>query len=211
MSFDQAMNIALTDAKYSYLTGRFDAIGDIIVRLVERVLDFLAGLINITFDGFGDGVNTDVVAAIFVAIAVFIVALSAILITRIIMKRKKAAPVNTVDIFDEYRKNRLSFDEVLARATYFDKEGNYKEAVRHRYIALIMLFSSKDIVRVTDSMTGAAFEREVKRNMSDNTACMNGVRNLISTYYTIFFGHKTMTAEAYEQHVAAYNGLLKEI
>jgi len=172
------MNQALNDAKYSYLTGRFDNITEIITGFVERVIEFLVDLLfNVDFAGFGAGVNTNIVSGIFVALSIIILGLLAFIITRIYLKRKRAQDIGSQEIFDDFRSNILSFDEIMSLAIKHDDDANFKEAVRYRYIGLIMLFNSKEIVSVTDSMTGAQFERQVAKN---TPLLQEGVKNTIN-------------------------------
>jgi len=79
--------------------------------------------------------------------------------------------------------------------------------VRYRYLGMIMLFSSKEIVRVTESMTGGQFELEATRNMP---SAQSGVRNTINMYYNLFFGHKSVSEADYESHLIAYDAVMKE-
>ena len=207
ITFEQAMQTALRDGKYSYLTGRFDTIGERITSLVEAVIRFISNLFNLGFAGFGDGVNTDVVSGIFVVVAIAVLGISAAFIARMVLQYKQSALTSSSEIFEDYRNNRLSFDEIMVMAKNHESERNLKEAVRCRYLALIMLFNAKDIVRVTDSMTGAQFEREARKNMPSS---QKGVRELITMYYTLFFGHKSVSDEAYKNHIETYEPVMKE-
>jgi len=200
------MQKALTDAKYSHLTGRFEDIGEIIVGFIEGIIRFIARILSVEFAGFGDGVNTDVVSVVFIVIAIFVLGICLAFIARMVLKYKRFKRLEVSGIFEDYRNNRLSFDEIMAQAEKNDKEANFKEAVRYRYLGLIMLFNSKEIVRVTDSMTGVQFEREAVKNMP---ASQKGVRELINMYYSLFFGHKSVGDDAYKNHIKLYNALIK--
>jgi len=206
-TFEQAMQQALEAPKYSYLTGRFDAIGDRIMDILERIFDFILNLFNVEFRGFGDGVNTDVVSGIFIAIAVFIVIMTIALFLRVFFRYRRKKHIWSQEIFEDYRNNRLSFDEVMALAKKHDSEQNLKEAVRYRYIGMIMMFNAKDIVNVHDSMTGNQFEREAVKNMP---SLQGGIRDTINMYYNLFFGHKSISYEIYEKHLEAYDTVIKE-
>ena len=206
MTFEQAMERALTDAKYSYLTGRFEAIGDLIVSIIEGILRFLATLFNMDFTGFGTA-NTDIISGIFVVVFLFLLFISIAIFAHIVFKYKGREAINSAEIFDDFRNNRLSFDEIMALAKDHDAHMNMKEAIRYRYLGLILLFNAKGIVKVSDSMTGSAFYREAVKNMP---SAAEGVKELINLYYSLFFGHKSVAQNAYVAHVETYENLIKE-
>ena len=208
MTFEQAMNEALNDSKYSYLTGRFENIGERIANFTASIINFfLERLFNVGFAGFGTEVNTDIVSGIFVVLSVFAIALLAFLIVRMFLKRKYSKNIGMEEIFDDFRSNKLSFNEIMSLAAKNDNKQNFKEAVRYRYIGLIMLFNAKEIARVTDSMTGAQFERQIAKNMP---SLQGGVKDTVNMYYNLFFGHKFVSDEDYKAHLETYKTVMEE-
>jgi len=207
MNFYEAMQIALESPRYFGLQGGFDGVLDVLDSILDRLFDFLARIFNVEFDRFGSGVDVEVLSGIFIAIAVFIVLATVMFCVRLFLRRRKNREIYTDNIFEEFMNSRLSFDEVMARAKSYDAENNQKEAVRYRYLGMIMLFSSKEIVNVTESMTGGQFELEATRNMP---SVQSGVRNTINIYYHLFFGHKSVGETDYESHLAAYDAVMKE-
>jgi len=206
-AFEPAMQEALRDSRYSYLTGRFDGIIERIEDIIIRILEFIVRQFDAEFTGFGEGVNTNVISGTFTVLAiVFIVALVAFF-AHMVFKHSRAKNRYSEEIFEDYRANRLSYDEVMALVAKHDAEENFKEAVRYRYIGLIMLFNAKEIVKVTDSMTGGQFEREAARNIS---SAQNGVRETVNMYYYLFFGHKAVSPTDYAKYLQAYNAVIKE-
>ena len=207
MTFEEAMQEALNSPRYFYLTGGFDEAIETVANMIIRALEFIFGLFDVNITGMGDGVDLQVLSGIFIGVAVIIAALIVIFIARMIMTRKRKRLKESEGIFDEFRKNKLSLKELLELAEKCDKENDFKEASRYRYLALITLFSKKEIVTVTDAMTGNQFEREVAKNMP---ALQHGVRATINMYYNLFFGHKSVDAAAYEIYLAAYLEVMKE-
>ena len=207
VTFEQAMLEALEAPRYYYLTGRFDEVGNIFSRFRDRIVGFLLRLFDREFAGFGSGVNTDVLSGIFIAVAAFIVILTIMLFVRMFLKYRRKNRKGSREIFEDYRNNRLSYDEIMALVKKHDSEQNTKEAVRYRYIGMIMLFNANEIVSVTDSMTGNQFEREAARSMP---SLQNGVRNTINMYYNLFFGHKSVSHDDYEKYLYAYDTVMKE-
>jgi len=207
MSFYQAMQEALASPRYFSLQGGFDDILNVLDNILDRIFDFLSSLFNAEFAGFGDGVDVEILSGIFIAVAVFIVLATVMFCVRLFLKRRKKEDIYSDGIFEEFIKNKLSFDEIMARAKSYDEENNLKEASRYRYLGMIMLFSAKEIVNVTESMTGGQFELEAMRNMP---SVQSGVRNTINMYYNLFFGHKSVSLEDYAAHLRAYDAVMKE-
>jgi len=207
MDFYTAMQEALRSPRYFYLRGGFDAILESIYDFLMRILERLFGALDVEFRGTGGGADIEVLRGVFLAIAAIIVVAIVVFCVRIYLKRKRKGNQYSDEIFEDFRKNRLSFDEIMALAKKHDQENNLIEAARYRYIGLIMIFSAKEIVNVSDSMTGGQFEREVVKNMP---SAQVGVRNTINMYYSLFFGHKSVSPEAYEAHLRAYDAVIEE-
>ena len=207
MSFYQAMQEALQSPRYFSLQGGFDGALDVFGNILDAIFEFLARMFNVEFDRFGYGIDVEILSGIFIAVAVFIVLAAVMFCVRLFLSRRKKREIYSDGIFEEFMKNSLSFDEVMARAKSYDEENNPKEAVRYRYLGMIMLFSAKEIVNVTESMTGGQFELEAARNMP---SVRIGVRNTINMYYNLFFGHKLVSDVDYEAHLSAYNAVMKE-
>ena len=207
MSFYQAMQEALQSPRYFSLQGGFDDVLDVVDNILDAIFDFILRLFNVEFTGFGSGVDVEILSGIFIAIAVFIVAAIVMFCVRLFLRRRKKEAIYADGIFEEFAKNRLSFDEIMGLAKDYDAQNNLKEAVRYRYLGMIMVFNAKEIVRVTEAMTGGHFELEAARNMP---SVQSGVRNTINMYYNLFFGHKSVSAIDYEAHLAAYDAVMKE-
>jgi len=207
MSFYQAMQEALESPRYAYLRGDFDAIFDRLIDFLDRLLEWLFNALNVEFSGVGDGVDLSVLTGIFMAVAIFIAAAAVIFFVQLYLKRRRRKGIYADEIFEDFRNNRLSLDEVIARAKKYDEENNLKEAVRYRYLGMIMLFSLKEIVDISDSMTGSQFEREAVKNMP---TLQSGVRDTINMYYDLFFGHKSVGDEEYKAHIETYDTIMKE-
>jgi len=207
MNFYQAMQEALESPRYFSLQGGFDGVLNVLDNILDAIFDFLLRVFDIELAGFGSGVDVEILSGIFIAIAVFIVAAIVMFCVRLFLRRRKKETIYADGIFEEFMKNRLSFDEIMTRAKNYDAENNLKEAVRYRYLGMIMLFNAKEIVKVTESMTGGQFELEAVRNM---LSVQNGVRNTINMYYNLFFGHKSVSAADYEAYLAVYDAVMKE-
>jgi len=207
MSFYQAMQEALESPRYAILRGDFDGVLDRALNLLDRLLEWLLDMFNVEFSGIGDGVDLSILSGIFMAVAIFIAAAAVIFFVQLYLKRRRKKGIYSDEIFEDFRNNRLSFDEIMGHAKKHDENGNLKEAVRYRYLGMIMLFSLKEIVDVKDSMTGSQFEREATKSMP---SLRGGVQDTINMYYNLFFGHKSVSGDAYNVHLEVYDAVIKE-
>ena len=206
MTFNEAMQKALGASKYNYINGKYEDIGERIAKLVTDILSRILGLFNVEFGGFNPALDTTIISGIFVVIAIAAaITIVSLIVWFIIKRRRKKAIIG--EIFDDYRSNKLSYEEIMELAIKNDEEGNWRQSVRYRYIGLIMLFGAKEIVHVTDSMTGTQFIREASKNAP---AFAPTIGQTVNIYYTLYFGHKTITAENYNRHVDSYNLMTKE-
>ena len=206
MTFKDAMQKALKASKYNYINGKYEDIGEKLAKLITDILSRILELFNIEFGGLNPAFNPTVISGIFVVIAIITAVFIITLIAWFIIKRKRKKAI-IGEIFDDYRSNKLSYEELMELAVKNDEEGNLRQSVRYRYIGLIMLFASKEIVHVTDSMTGTQFIREASINAPNFAQTIGQTVNI---YYALYFGHKTVSEEIYKSHVEAYNLMSKE-
>jgi len=206
MTFNEAMQKALRASKYNYINGTYEDIGEKISNFIANILAHIFSAFNLNFAGYSPAVNPSVISGIFVVLAIISVVTAVAVIAWFIIKRKRKSTI-IGEIFDDYRSNKLSYEEIMSLAVKNDAEGNWRQSVRYRYIGLIMLFDSRGIVRVTDSMTGTQFIREASKNVPRFS---NAIRQTVNIYYSLYFGHKTIAGEIYSQHLASYNEMTRE-
>ena len=206
MTFTEAMEKALRASKYNHLNGTYKDISEKIADFITDILSRILRIFNVEFGGFSPAVNPTILSGIFIVIAIVSAVTSIALIIWFIIKRRRKKAFEG-EIFDDFRSNKLSYEEIMELAEKNDAKGNWRQSVRYRYIGLIMLFSSKEIVYISDSMTGTQFIREASKNVPHFSSAIGQTVNI---YYALYFGHKTISDETYKQHVDSYNLITKE-
>ena len=112
-----------------------------------------------------------------------------------------------MEIFDEFHKTSLDYKGILNISKDYEIENDYRFAVRYQYLALIMLMSDKNIVHITDSMTGGQFLKEIKNN---NIKYYEQVNKTINMFYYLWFGNKDIEPDLYMDYKTGYDHMIKE-
>jgi len=206
MTFSEAMEKALKASKYNFINGKYEDLGEKIAEIILKILKSILSAFNINLNSFPSVIDPSFVSGAFMVIAIIAVVAVVSLIIFFIIKRKRKKDI-IGEIFDDYRSNKLSYDEIMELAEKSDRENNWRQAVRYRYIGMIILFGSKEIVNVTDSMTGTQFMREAIKNAPHFS---HAIESTVNIYYALYFGHKAIAEEIYARHMNSYNSMTKE-
>jgi hypothetical protein len=199
-TFDAAMREVLKQPKYDVLTGRavdyreviLDALGRFVVGLLDRLnwLDADAADYNLSFFAY---------AFIGVAVALTLLTVAAVVYFTLRHKRKRRRQTETVaEWFGDIAEKRLSLDALLEHARVYAEQGEYREAVRHRYIALLIVLHERQWIRVDKSKTNAQLSIEMWGTRPGQSDMFDEV---IDVFHRTWFGHKWMDDARYQRFV----------
>jgi len=205
--FEEGLEVVLQRPKYDFLTGRRVPLRQRITEFILDLISRLLELINIDVEFSPHNATGNVVVGLFyVFVAVSILVLLYVIL-RFYFKRKRRKAIFD-DIFTEFKNNKLSFNQLLELSDKCELDKNYKDALRYQYIALIMIFVNKNILIVPDSMTGGQLIQKIKQNANE---FLDGTASTVNTFYTLYFGKKSITDEVYKIHKVKYNETIRRV
>lgn len=207
ITFEKAVEEALKASKYDYLTGRKERLLDKIINIIFKILEKIFKGLNFKYHPSQSSVNPDTLQNIFLVIFVLMIILVIGTVYYFYIKRTKRMKV-TSEIFDEFRQNKFTYEDLLKLSREAEEQDNYRMAVRFHYLTLILTMTDKNIVTVTDSMTGGQFLREVNKNAP---RFAKGVNDTINMFYFLWFGNKTVESTFYNNYKSSYHKLIEEV
>ena len=206
MSFDEAINQALTNPKYNILTGRSPDVRGFANNLLSRFIDsyvmpLLRGLIN-NLPELTQGAPVILYAASVLIILIIII--TAVFIIKDKIKRKKVN-IYIPDIYDGVNKNKTS-ENLLNDSLRLAQNGNFREAVRYDFIALLWVLNLNGVIYLKESKTNGQLKREVKKNVP---VLYNNFNITVNIFNKAWFGNN-ITEDNYNKNRTIVLNLIKE-
>jgi len=168
--FYPAMQEVLLGRRYDVLTGRAidyqQVIRDALLNLLETIFrEFLDLLRNLNFN-VPDAMdyNVQAIAAVFLIVTGVLLALALFWIVYLLLKRRSKAAkaeASISSLFDDIANKRFTLADLLKISNEHAKNGQYREAVRHRYIAMLVNLNEKQMIRVEKHKTNAQLSYEI--------------------------------------------------
>jgi len=198
--FDSGLQAALKMRKYDVLTGRSvdlrAAYRNFRDRLFEKyVVPFLQKMFY-NLLGYVPNYNTETIKRFFIVIcAVFAIAAAVFIFLKI--RRKKNASLSVEDLLDSLQNGAVTYADLLAQALQLSQNGNFRDAVRFEYAALLWALNIKGVIVLTDNKTNNALLREAA---GFNARYYPDFSKVIGAFNAAWFGHKTISAQKYAQN-----------
>ena len=205
--FDETMREVLRGAKYDKLTGRAIDFRKILTDLVQRVLEFIFSRLDIRLPDWTD-YNTSLFLYIFIGIAAIILLAVVAAVIIIISKRraKKEISHDLSDIFEEIERKQYTVAELFALSDGCAAESNYREAVRYRFIAILLSLNERRVIRIGRSKTNAQLVNE----LSFSAPALSDIfRETVHQYQLSWFGYKETGIERYGSYAKNAEALIE--
>jgi len=202
MTFYDAMNQVLQTPPYDWLTGRRV---DTVTRMMEQFLDFIDNLfsgIDFEIDTSGAGYNLGILSVIFVAVAIVLLIVTAVVLFLTFRNRRKAEHHDLSDIFEELARKNYTVTELIKLS---DGSIERRLAIRYRYIATILALNEKQIIEIKPSATNAIILRQIKATAPNLTSSFEHTAHI---FHLAWFGYKEIHDQAYEDFTKAVNSIL---
>jgi len=195
LTFYQAMQEVLARPKYDLLTGRainyweifWDAVGCAVLNLLEQIT------LNIPDTDY----NLNFISTLFIIFTVLlllVVVIGSIYLYLRYRKKKDKGEQSIATIFDDIANRRLSYNDLLRISQKHAEKGQYREAVRNRYIASLVVLHEKKTISVDRSKTNSQLARELNEAVPSLT---KSFKTVIDIFHLTWFGKKDIDSMAY--------------
>lgn len=201
-TFYDAMQEVLRRPRYDLLTERAVDYRRTLTDAVERALTALLDRIPVGAVSLPD-VNLDAVTYIFALVGALLILGSLSAVVWLVMRRRHrkrddADALSFMEaLFEDISGERFRLDEVLRLRREHAERGEFREAVRYGYIAVLVTLHKAKIIRVDKSKTNAQLVNEMSAAAPQDAPAF---RDVVIVFQATWFGLKRIDAERYAAH-----------
>jgi len=201
MIFRDAVYKALESPRYDALMGRsvdfremfFDWLGRLLVRLLDMIDINLAD---------GSGINTALVANIFLFVGGVLIAVAAFVLIRAYLRYNEPEEYALYDMFDELYEERFTVQKLMELSR---NAHDRRVSVRYLYIAALLSLNEKNIIRIEPSATNGIILRQIRQKAP---TLLEAFSQTADTFHKAWFGNKNVSNESYQRFTRAVNMLV---
>jgi len=203
--FDNTVNKILQGFDYRHLK---NGIGDLIRKIKDEISKWIEKIISKTISGISSkGSISDNLANILIIIGIL---LFATIIILIIVKVSKTLEkkVKIKEILGEkiYGKTTPSSLKIVAQD--YDAKGDYRQAIRYNFIAILLLMHEKSIVYLDETKTNEEIYKYLKKN---KFSMFLEFEYLINAFNFSWYGHRIFDKGTYDKALENINMLWNEV
>ncbi len=203
--FESTVNRILQRPDYRYLKNIFS---DIIEKVKDSIARWIEGLLNSTFSTLQNASEiSGNLSKIFIIIALLILVgiIIAIIVktSRAFEKRKKVK-----EILGENIEEGTTPASLRARASAFERKGDYRQAVRFDFIALLLLMHNKNLLYLDEAKTNEEIYSYLKKF---NFTGLKVMKHMMDLFNSSWYGHKTFSGGNYMNWTEKLNLLWDEV
>lgn len=202
--FNEAVDHILRKPKYFKLTNHYDFFEKFKQMLVEKIEEFLEKFVIRDFKvSHISDTAINIMMIIGIIICIFIVIFIISVVKRSI---KKEVKIRTI-LGEEINKDTTG-DSLKNKSESYKEQGNYREAVRYDFIALLFMLNQKNIIYLDKAKTNIEIVSDLKKA---NYQHCDSVEKIVYLFNEIWYGHKDIKVEQYINWEQFMNGLWSEV
>lgn len=188
--FDQTIKDILSKPEYKYLSG---GLGDFIQRIKDMLGEWFGKILEKTFSDYP--AISDRLSTIFMIIGFLIII---VIIVFIIIKVNKTFDKKTriKEILGEKIDGRVTPGSLRNKGLGFTKRGDFRQAIRYDFIAVLLLMHEKNILYLDETKTGEEIYNYLIRNRFESVAIF---KKLVNIFNSSWYGHKPSDQKLYDE------------
>ncbi len=199
--FDKAIYNILQHPEYSHLKSNLENFIEMIKKtLAERISKMFHNVFSNVESAHSISNKLAVVFMIIGLLVIFAIIVIAIIKVGKILKKD----TRLKEILGERIDDKTTPNSLRRKAGSFEKEGDFREAIRYDFIALLLLMHEKNILYLDETKTNEEINNYLKKN---NFSMISTFQCLISIFNSSWYGHKLCERNAYENWSNSVNEL----
>jgi hypothetical protein len=191
--FNNTVHNILQRVEYKHLN---NGILDFINQVKEFILKLIAQLLIKIFSNLTSAPKiSNNISTIFIIIGILvIVALIVVIAVKISKTFQKSSKVR--EILGEKITEGTTPKSLREKALNFKLQGDYRQAIRYDYIALLLLMHERNIIYIEETKTNDEIFSYLKKK---EITFLNVFYELIKVFNSSWYGHKSYDDKGYEQ------------
>ncbi len=206
-AFQSATEHALQASKYNVLSGRT---ADFKAWLKEKVIQFLEKLFeNIHLGNYKPPFyQTTLFFGIVMAVIVMvIIVISLVLVFRMLRRRQKRLRT-AEELMAKLGDASVTDADILEESQCYAEKGQYREAVRLQFIAVLWVLGKQSIIKKGEFKTGTQIKREIKQK---KPTMEQPFGDIVFLFNKAWFGRKPIDQEQFSQHLIRFENFYQEV
>lgn len=180
---------------------RFEKLFKFIRNILEIIFEGIGKLIetilrNLNLSGLGNKfVGLGVVAKVIIYIlSLLVILLFTFLIVKLVLKmiRNRSFKFKKDDLSDELEEFTKAPDEPMRLALEYKEQGNYRLAFRYFFLALLINFNERELIKIQKFKTNMQYYRELF--VSDEELAKES-ESFFNTFYYVWYGKREINKE----------------
>ncbi len=199
--FDDAVGGILEKPGYRHLTGGFL---DFIKKVKDGIREWLIGIMEKTFSNLENVPElSERLSTIFMIIGLLlIIAIIVFIIIKVSRTFDRKASIR--EILGEKIDDRATPLSLRERAREFTQGGDFRQAIRYDFIAVLFLMHERNILFLDEAKTGEEIYSYLRKNKFENAVLF---KSLVGIFNAAWYGHKPLGQGLYDE----WNGILGSI
>ncbi len=199
--FDKTIYNILKNPEYSHLNSKLE-------NFIEMIKKSLADKISKMFQNVFSNAESvhsisSKLATVFIIIGLLaILAIIVIVIIKIVKTSKKDTRFK--EILGERIDDKTTPSSLRRKAGNFEKQGDFREAIRYDFIALLLLMHEKNLIYLDETKTNEEINNYLKKN---RFSMISTFQYLINIFNSSWYGHKLCERDAYKRWSDSVNEL----
>jgi SMC interacting uncharacterized protein involved in chromosome segregation len=203
--FNSTINKILQGSEYKHLKNN---ITDFITRIKDEISQWIQKIINKTISNIpSQDAVSDNLANMFIIIGLLLIFIVVVLI---IVKVSKTFERKTriKEILGERIHDKTTPSSLRNKATSFVAEGDYRQAIRYDFIAILLLMHEKNILYLDETKTNEEIYKYLKKNKFSGLLVFE---YLTDDFNSAWYGHRLCNKETYGRFFDNINLLWNEV
>lgn len=203
--FDNTVNKVLSKPGYKHLSGGFP---DLINKIKEGLKEKIEAFLNAFFSNISDTPKvSEGLSNIFLIIGLLILIIIIIFIVVKINKiRDKKVKIS--EIFGEKLDEDTSPESLRVKAMEYNSRGEYREAIRYEFIALLLSMHEKGLLILDETKTGDELYQFLRKN---GYGKISAFKVLVNIFNSSWYGRKKYDLELYKKWEYSFNLIWNEV
>lgn len=203
--FDETIKRILSRPGYKHLTG---GLGDFLKKIKDMLTEWLGRILEKTFSNLSNApAISDKLSTIFMIIGLLIII---VIIVFIIIRINKTFDKRTSvrEILGEKIDGRVTSNSLRSRGADFIKRGDFRQAIRYDFIAVLLLMHEKNILYLNETKTGEEIYDYLRKNKFPMVTVF---KKLVNIFNASWYGHKPSDQKLYDEWNSTINLIWNEV
>lgn len=203
--FDETIKRVLSRPGYKHLTG---GLGDFIQRIKDMLSEWLGRILENAFNNLSNApAISDRLSTIFMIIGLLIIC---IIIVFIIIRINKTFDKRTrvKEILGEKIDDRVTPNSLRSRGAMFIQKGDFRQAIRYDFIAILLLMHERNILYIDETKTGEEIYNYLRKNKFPKITVF---KKSVNIFNSSWYGHKPSDQKLYDEWSSTIDLIWNEV